>query len=316
MKKFAHFIVHNSMAAYLAALLCFCSWAIQSFTNGHSAIGMLTTFVIYGGMSILTVRTNDIYGRGASRTTLPATFFLLACSLLPTLATHLVHAVLFCILACAFYLLLSTYRDRQAMGRYFLAFALIGCVALNIPQLLWATPLLLLSCRVLQSLHIRTCCAALLGLLLPFWIAFAVLYLTDQTGEIPLYANKLLHNGASLVTESSTPFWQHPFMSLTWLLFLFLPGSVNVFSNKSLTQQSRGSHYFIMAATSSILLLVGIYPTLYQSFYPILVLMVALIGSTLFANHLTRGKRIYLLVVIVMWILLISSKLWMPYLTY
>ena len=101
----------------------------------------------------------------------------MGCAINPQLALCKDGILTLLLTTTAIGIVLYTYRKRHAMGSYFMAFALMGVASLFVPQMLYLIPVLLLCCQFMQSLYLRSALAALLGVLLPYWTAFCVLFL-------------------------------------------------------------------------------------------------------------------------------------------
>ncbi len=79
------------------------------------------------------------------------------------------------------HLLFCTYQERNPAGHTFYAFTLLGLASVEIAQLLYLAPFLILNMLIqLRSLHFRSFFAAILGLLLPYvvWLFYA--YYTES----------------------------------------------------------------------------------------------------------------------------------------
>lgn len=96
------------------------------------------------------------------------------------------HAVLLFSVAVGFPLYACYKRPNRAVMP-FLAFLLLGCTALFVPQLLLLTPALWVSVVMMRAASLRSWVASLLGLAMPYWFAFTYYYVTDS---LPAFADR------------------------------------------------------------------------------------------------------------------------------
>ena len=124
--------------------------------------------------SLLRVRSRMVSGVFiALMCTMTFTFASLECSLLQLLAI------------AALLLLLSTYQDKQALGRIYYSFLILGLASLTFVQVLWLVPLLwLLTGTQLQAQSWRGLLASLTGLATPYW--FLCVWFIYQRDFTPL----------------------------------------------------------------------------------------------------------------------------------
>ena len=310
MNKIVHFIVYSKAAAYIAALLYIVIWCSKSVLAGGitlwGSLGLLLSLVA----GYLSVRVAREHSFNDTKGALPATLFFMGCAIAPQTSlvrSDVVHFILF-IAAC--YILLCTYHRRSAMGSYFLAFALVGVQCLMAPSLLLTLPFLVLCGVFMESLHVRTFFAALWGLLLPYWVAFGVLFLTDRVSLIVPYLGQIQPSMLSGPAISDAPLrW----MQLLWIFLLALPGSVMILLNRTVKLQANAG--FRLLITSFVVLLVTVWlsPSCYSALLPCILLYSSLIGTVLFVGNGNRGKNIYLIVLLILWISFISQPIWINY---
>ena len=150
MQKLVRFMTYSKAASYVAASLCVVSWCLLTTERLVPLVGHLLLILMAG---YLLVRTNRVFSLSDTKSTLPATLFYLGCALAPDLLSSRGTALHLVLLATAFHLLLRTHRSRHAMGRYFVAFTLIGLQCMLTPPLLLLMPWLVV-CALLLTLGI------------------------------------------------------------------------------------------------------------------------------------------------------------------
>lgn len=300
MKKIVHFIVHSKAAAYIAALLCIAAWVMHAVEWGGGigaadSLGLMLCILV-GWLSVKVERELSF---GDVKSGLSATLFFMACTIAPQLVPVGVDAVHLVLLPAACYILLRTYRDRNAMGRYFLAFALVGVECLLAPSLLLTLPCLVLCGAFMESLHGRTFFAALWGLLLPYWVAGSVLFLVDRTDLITHWCGEILPSVPVAPVLDGPLLWAQ----LLWALLLAVPGSVTIILDRTMRQQASAGFRMLIALLVLLLITLCLFPKFYSALFPSVLLYVSLLGSIFFARNVTRAKNIYLVVLLFAWLL-------------
>ena len=298
MKKLIHFITYSKAAAYIAALLCVVSWCVQVEEKTLlGALWLLLTLLA----GYLLVKVNREFSLSDSKSTLPATLYLMGSSIVPDLfAQHGagMHVALF---SFSCYVLLRTYRERCAMGSYFLAFTLIGIQCLLAPPLLLVLPWLLLCGAFMESLHVRTFFAALWGLLFPYWVVCGMLFLTDRIGIVAPYLRQI----SSMMSNSLPPLsefsWWGQFL---WTLLIVVPGSIGILLNRAMKLQTSAIFRLLIGAVGVFFVAMW-FSTAYAALLSCVLLIAPLIGSAMFAMGGNRVKDIYLIVLLLVWLFLL-----------
>ncbi len=123
--------------------------------------------------ALLTVYINWAFNVLRSLTALVATMFMAMQIASPTTlgqfygGTLLLLVILFCTM-----LLFSEFGNENGQRRVFLVFVLAGACAFTQTGYLFYIPVLLLGCMQMRIFTLRTCLAALLGMITPAWILF------------------------------------------------------------------------------------------------------------------------------------------------
>lgn len=327
MRKIAHFIVNSSIATVFAMLLCvgvliyvvLVSDVIAPIggVDAWAYLGLL----LYPLLGIFVVRLNRGFTSSSSHTLFPVTLLMMGCSLSPQIleAYGLVYSLAFIVV---YYVLSDTYRKYQSMGRYFVAFALLSVVTFVTPQLLLLLPFLIPCCIPLKSLHLRTICAALIGIIFPYWMAFGILFFTDDlafflqhfsaatTFLSPAFHTISLPVGGWVLT---IPYFA---LQVGWALLLLIPSVANVFFCSSMKVSARANLSFVSLLAIISLLGMFLLPTICSSLLPLLLLWVAILGDSFFVVPLTRANNIFLTVLTILWVVLYVLLVWSISLAY
>ena len=312
MNKLAHFIVHSKAATYIAALLCLVVWVLHLVKQGGGASDYLT-LLIWTFAAYFSIRVGRELSYNEARSSLPVTLFFMGCAMAPQMGMEWEGVLHFTLFSTACYTLLRTYRDRNAMGSYFLAFALIGVECLMAPPLLLTLPWIVLCGAFMESLNGRAFFASLWGLLLPYWVTCGVLFLTDRTALIVSYLGQILPTPSSIPTLQSEPqLW----MQLLWVLLLVFPGSVMVLLDRTMRTQANAGYRLLMLALVVLLITVVVSPAYYSMLSPCILLYASLIGATMFVGDEGRAKNIYLVALLVFWIASLGLYVWNTFLKY
>lgn len=323
-KKIAFFIAQSRVAAVIASLLCLGLWiyslagtGCQSAASGPKVWGYaIVIFYLLAGVAV--VRLTKKHAISTKHQLLPLTLLMMGGALSPLLPAMSEGAVQLALIMAAYHILLDTYRERYAMSSYFMAFILLGAGCIITPQLLFVLPLLILSTIPLQSLHFRTFCASLLGIILPFWVAFSVLFLTDSTHHISQYFASAIPSSYPFPTEGlSVPIGNVSVIvpvaaiHLVWILLTLIPASIHVISNVNMKVSVRASLYHTCLLMLILLIAIVVFPALYHVLLPTLLFLTPILGANFFDAHLsTLWRSVYLVVMTLVWLLAIGLYLW------
>ena len=269
------------------------------------------------------IRINAKFDFNSKHSTFPITLLFMGCAINPQLALCKDGILTLLLTTAAIGIVLYTYRKRHAMGSYFMAFALMGVASLFVPQMLYLIPVLLLCCQFMQSLHLRSALAALLGVLLPYWTAFCVLFLTDNMQRAQTFVEALMTKVSPMVPqlflplgESNTMVLSTMSIQLLWSMLLIAPAAVSLLYTVSLRVQTRAAMFLQCTIAITLIIASLILPSLYEPLRPTIILLSAIIGSTLFIGHCSRGQNIWLVILLLLWLLIASLYLWNSFSTF
>ena len=321
MKKIAHFIIHSKAAPIIAALLCLCTWV---FTKGEQS-AVLTYTLLFAMVLVgyAFIKINAKFDFNSKHSTFPMTLLFMGCAINPQLAVCKDGMLTLLLMTTAISIVLHTYRKRHAMGSYFMAFALMGTGSLFVPQMLYLIPVLLLSCQLMQSLHLRSTLAALLGALLPYWTAFCVLFLTDNMHHVQTFVEALTTKVTPMVPQMLFPLGEGNTMALStmsiqllWSMLLIVPAAASLLYTVNVKVQTRAAMFVQFSMLATFIIAALVLPSLYAPLQPTITLLTAIIGSTMFVGSSSRGQNIWLVVLLLLWLLIASLYVWNSFLTF
>lgn len=325
MKKVLKFIAYSNAAGAVAsaALACMYIIACNGYLSGADNGGQAACTAEWMGyvslmgcilIGFLSVRPAVEHTLTSIRTQLPATLFFMGCAITPLqVCTPRTVAVL-ALLALGCNTLLNTYRDYRSMGSYFAAFVFIGLATFIVPHLVFAVPLLLISCKALHSLNLRTILAGVMGLLCVYWLAFGLLYVTDNMAVAANFLSQLsYYKQVDYLPSYNMADMVEDFAPVLWLLIQVLPGSIAVLKNNTMNLRSRACYYYCISVLGLLLLLGFAFPMLYATLLPLWLLLAAYIGIPLYTEANTRAKRTYVMIVLLVWMILVANPLWIRY---
>lgn len=309
MRKLIRFIVYSKVAAYIAALLWVIVWVLHLIKESGEVRNYFT-LLIWPFAGYLLVKMGRELSFNEARSPLPVTLFFMGGALAPQMGLGCGGALHFLLLPAACYALLRTYRNRDSMAVYFLAFALIGIQCLIIPPLLLVLPWMVLCGVFMDSLCGRTLLAALWGLLLPFWMAIGLLFLMDKTTLVVPYLEQVMPS--AWVMQGGELFVPQ----LAWVLLLLVPGGVILLFNRTMRAQASAGYRLLMLALVVLLIAVAISPEQYSVLSACILLYASLIGATMFVGNEGRARNIYLVALLVIWLVLLGLHVWSTYMRY
>lgn len=313
MNKVVRFIIHSKAAAYIAALLYIAVWCCRSVLAGDFSLSGCLGLLLSLAAGYLSVKVAREFSLSDVKNVLPATLFYMGCAVAPQLSLEGGNGVHFILFSIACYMLLLTYRNRSAMGGYFLAFVLIGIECLMAPPLLLALPWLVLCGAFMDSLHARTFLAALWGLLCPFWVVCGALFLTDRVGAISPYFGQILPSELSVsMVLGDTLLWT----PLLWVLLFALPGSVAILLDRTMKLQANAGFRFAIVSLVVLLIAVCLSLEIYMALSPSVLISASLIGAGLFVTSEGRARNIYLFTLFILWLVALGLQVWSSFTLY
>lgn len=204
--------------------------------------------------------------------------------------------------------LLECQPGEGAEGALFAAFALLGLFALLLPQMLFLLPLFVIYMLVVNLSGARRWLSALLGLIMPFWFLFGVLYVCpDFAGYVP---------SVSSVSEDLS---LGDFSEVTPLRLLFAVAELGImlpaivlFATSLVPGKPhlRRRMLFVMLSNCLIFVLSWFSEANYELLYAWRLPGVAIMAAYLFTVKLTRLTNVYFIFIMVFWLAIGVFGLW------
>ncbi len=207
-----------------------------------------------------------------------------------------------------FIFLLHAYQDVRAAGWVFYAFAALSLASIPFVHVLYLVPLLwiILGTNIL-ALSLRTFLASLLGLMVPYWFIGAYAIVFQHLDWLAAHFMALAHPGAVF---DLTVLNDHQALTFIFMMIITALGSVH-FLMFSYQDKIRTRMIYEMFITLSVccLLLMLIFPTLFNGFMALAIVVTApLIGHFLALTH-SRLSNIFFFVIIAAALLLTAYNL-------
>lgn len=326
-ERFRRDIAESNLLLPFAAILTLLLWAtgpVQEFTAW-------IYLVLIAASAYIIVEWNLQCQLLRIRSRMTSAVFLCLTTLLP-LNQHLTPVTAYLLplaLLSAYFVLFKGYGTYRPQGYLFHAFLFISTGSLFYPPLLLLCPTLLVSCNVqLRILRFKSFVAALLGILLPYWIyGFAYVSLQAAENMLGLFTEDALSCAAPALTWEhwtryftappsclSAPFLSHYELSpalIPTLVLLLVLGTVSAvhFVSTSYNDKIRTRQYFytMLLQLAPITLITLLYPE--DSHYNLPLLSFAITPFVAHYFALARGKASLLIFSAVLFLLIICNHL-------
>ena len=195
--------------------------------------------------------------------------------------------------------LLASQQGEDVAGSLFTSFALSGLLSFLLPQFLSLLPMLLVYVFIANMTGIKNFMAAILGLLLPFWLFFGAMYVWPGIAVvIPSWGSFV----ASMDLAGAVDITPSRLILLITELMVMLPAFV-VFARSSVPSkpQVRRKFLFVMVVNIWLLLLSCVSASNFELLYAWRVPGIAVMASYLFSFRATRFSNVYFILVFLLW---------------
>lgn len=316
-------IIKSKITFPLMVILALLLWIVGiewPLTEEISLTGWWGTFnlpawVVEGGnlllcsvAAYLMAELNNSYALVGHRSTLHTSFLLLLWVSLP-LSCHSLTGNLF--LVCLLWSILFLFRCYQVVlpGEVAHLFFFIGISSLIQFPIVVFIPFLYAALLIFKALSIRTFCASLIGLLLPYWLLFAHAF---WHGQMELFFAPWQSFRQSFVWDYSTISTSNWLtMGYTALLFLY-SGSYVLTNGHRYKIRTRLFLFFLFWWSLFALLLWVLNPSAWSALAATPIIGVSILSGHVFAHSSTRVSNILFLVALVLLIVLsVYGSVWM-----
>lgn len=194
----------------------------HTFTPAASKVLALVVYLMIG---YLLIPLNNHFGLIQIKASLQTSVFFFFVAACPYLHQAQVGMITPLLLLGIFHSLFNSYQLKQVSNRnIFRCFLYLGIFSLALPQLLFFSPILLLTATMLQALTLRGFFASLLGYATPYWFLFAYAYFTQQMDFFNAFIKEITH-GYGHYTLMDLP--SGVLLMLGFLFLLFLISSIH-----------------------------------------------------------------------------------------
>jgi len=260
-------------------------WLVADGLKGDTWLQMLCLLV--GAVLMQILNNKNALIRITTRM-VAATFLVLSC-LTPSLFASIQTSIVSLAMLTAYIVLLPCYQHDDAQPLYYNAYLSISLASLVFPQILFFVPfMLLLTATKLKSFSLRSVCAALLGLITPYWFLAVWLFFSESS------VSPLLAHFASLGKfQMWTPqLWIDAaewLLPVAMLVVLFIIGTIHfmryAYNDKLRTRQFFS--FFMMMFVLTLVFLI-LQPQHAPELIPILVINVSPLVAHFFSLTNTR----------------------------
>ena len=265
------------------------------------------SLLIFSLTTYLLLETDTKFALIRTRTTLPASFFLLFYAATPFLHTWDVTLLLPVFFLCMLYSLFQSYESPHASTAILHAFLWMGLSSLILPCIAWITPLLYIHMINLRSLEGKTFFAGIIGFTLPYWLLLGYDLYTDQTEEFYNVISHILQfdqiNYASIHFSYYT-LWGA--VTILWIAFS-IPYLRFAYKDKV---QTRILLQVILSMGVWINILMVLQPSHIKALLPLAIIPMVFMGGHLFSLTFSKFTRITFITVLVIWFALCLFNLW------
>lgn len=284
-------------------LLTLMLWGISA--AGHwTDLGSLLTF---GLVAYLMIETDTRFALIRTRTTLPASLFLLAYAVIPFMHAWSTSSLLPLLFIAQLFSLFKCFEAPDATTEAFHAFFWLSLASLIFSPLIWIAPLMYAHMAALRSLSPRTFCAGLVGLSLPYGLLASYCICNDRIADmLPLLAG-MIHFPSGGYTDISLTVAVSGIVTAG----LFIVYAVCYLQSASRDKvQSRILLRTTVWMGTWILILMILQPRSISRLLPLLCIASSFIGGQLFALTFNRNMRILFYSTLTLWGLLCLFNLW------
>lgn len=279
-------------------------WPVYMFSVGGGVFSSIVPLFCYIAVAVI-LGMLHLHERRISWFT-SLYFFLSAASLfIHNDVVSAVSAVLFIALMAA---LMACQPGDDAEGTLFAAFALLGLLSFLLPQFLFLLPLFVAYLFIANIFGLRRLMAAVLGLILPFWLLFGITYVWPEVAEYIPAIDSISGCLAFPIIIEFTPL--RLLLSVTEF-GVMLPAMV-IFATSSMPSKPflRRRLLFMMVTNAYLLLLSLFSAPNFEMLYAWRMPGTAVMASYLFSLKVTRYSNIYFVMFFIFWLAIAVLSVW------
>lgn len=323
-KRFQN-IANNRLSMPVSILLSVSFWILTAILLPHAVPSEIAFFsnlsgdfhlpllanrllciTIFCFIGYFLIALNNTFGLIRTRATAQTSTYFLLVGICPSI--HLLNEGN---IAAVFYLgslyfLLNSYQKAHP-GNIFHSFAFLSMGSIFFPSLLLLTPVYLIGSYNFRSISLRSLCAALLGLLLPYWLLFAYTFCIGST-EIfyapfrTLFSPTPLFEGFQLAN----------IITMGYLFILFIASSGHcIIASYEDKIQTRSYLNFLIFTQLLMFIYYLLQPAKYQNILPVLTIGTSILTGHFFTLTSSKSANIFCIIIFIGLFAVYFSNIWM-----
>lgn len=272
--------------------------------------GNFGSLLIFGIATYMLRETDTQFALIRTRTTLPASLFLLLFAAAPFLHTWNTAQLLLPLFIGMLFSLFLSYESPHASTPIFHAFFFLGLGSLLVPCIAWLMPLLYIHMISLRSLEGKTFFAGIIGFTLPYWFLLGYCLYTDQVNLF--YSTLSLLTDFQAIDYATVPLERYIFWGVTAVLGIVysIPYLRSDYKDKV---QTRILLHILLGMGVWVNLLIALQPCRIDALLPLAFIPTVFMGGHLFSLTFNRFTRILFIATLIVWLLLCSFNLWIHF---
>jgi hypothetical protein len=284
-----------------------------SYGNGHDVMRMpfglseewlnvlpewvyrLAGFAVFAAIGYFLIELNNVYAIIRTRATVQTSFFFLLAASCPQLHTAYTGILTTIPLTLSVFMLFRSYHAYSDAPRYvFASFVLMAIATMFSPKIFLLAPIWYIGMGHFRALSLRSVCASLLGVALPYWflLAHAAFY-----KQMELFTQPFIE----LVTFSDIGPSSLPTYGIAVLVYMFLlyAGSLIQFITESYKDKLQTHSYlgFMLSLTAYCFALVLLQPSLLNDLLTTMMVSCAMLAAHLFVLTTTKSSNVFFIIV-------------------
>ena len=289
-------------------LVCLILWGID--ISEWSDLG---TWGIIAFCGYLMIEMNTTFTLIRTRTTLPTCIFVYLTTIFFFL--HSFEWTNFAPLAflLAIFNLFLGYESTKSASHVFHSFLFIGLGSLGFPQLVYFTPLLIISTITFRAMNAKSFLASILGLITPYWILFAYAFYQDEMSFFHNLVMEMFHFYPIDYSDLDTT----KVIAGLFCILLLIVSSLHYFQVAYL-DKTRTRIYLSFLAFSGwwTTLIMVLQPQHLHALLPMQLISSAFLTGHLFTLTRNRFSRLFFVVTFILFIALTVFNLWMRFFSF
>ena len=289
-------------------LVCLILWGID--ISEWSDFG---TWGIIALCGYLMIEMNTTFTLIRTRTTLPTCIFVYLTTIFFFL--HSFEWTNFAPLAflLAIFNLFLGYESTKSASHVFHSFLFIGLGSLGFPQLVYFTPLLIISTITFRAMNAKSFLASILGLITPYWILFAYAFYQDEMSLFHNLVMEMFHFYPIDYSDLDTT----KVIAGLFCILLLIVSSLH-YLQVAYLDKTRTRIYlsFLVFAGWWTTLIMVLQPQHLHALLPIQLISSAFLTGHLFTLTRNRFSSLFFVVTFILFIALTIFNLWMRFFSF